>query len=131
MGSAQFSDTRFIGCKMLGMHIENLGLLSANLKFTDCMMDLISFTNLNLKGMECSNCSLNAADFTASDLSYAVFMRCDLNRAVFYQTNLEAADFVTSHGVRLDPEQNKIRKAKFSLELLPGLLEKYGIEIDP
>ena len=131
MGNAQFSDTRFIECKMLGMHIENLGLLSANLKFTDCLMDLISFTGLHLKGMSCTNCSLIAADFTESDLSGAGFLHCNLSRAVFYHTQLEGANFVTSQGVSLDPEQNKIRKARFSLESLPGLLQKYGIEIEP
>jgi hypothetical protein len=30
----------------------------------------------------------------------------------------------------IDPENNKVKKAKFALTGIAGLLEKYGIEID-
>jgi len=34
-------------------------------------------------------------------------------------------------GTRIDPELNRIKKAKFSQSGLAGLLEKYDLEIDP
>jgi len=40
-------------------------------------------------------------------------------------------DFRTSVNYSLDPERNRIKKARFSLSGIAGLLDKYDIEIDP
>jgi hypothetical protein len=42
---------------------------------------------------------------------------------------LEKADLRTSFNYLIDPEVNKMRKAKFSIDGLPGLLGKYELEI--
>jgi len=51
-------------------------------------------------------------------------------RAAFENTILEKADFRTSFNYSIDPEKNRIRKARFSLAGISGLLDKYDIEID-
>lgn len=130
IGGSQFSDTRFEDCKLLGLRIENLGLLSTNLIFSNCQMDFISFSQLNLKGVQFQYCSLKEADFTEADLQSAEFKNCDLFKAQFYRTNLQGADFSSAIRIQLDPEENSIRKARFALEALPGLLVKYGINIE-
>ena len=75
------------------------------------------------------NCQLKEVDFTESDFSDATFDNCDLNGAVFNLSILERADFETSINYTINPESNRIKKAKFSLSGLPGLLNKYGIVI--
>jgi len=42
----------------------------------------------------------------------------------------EKADFRTAYNFSIDPEVNKINRAKFSSMNLAGLLSKYDIEID-
>jgi uncharacterized protein YjbI with pentapeptide repeats len=59
----------------------------------------------------------------------ASFHGCDLLGATFLQTNLEKADFRNAVNYSLDPDQNKVKKARFSAEGLGGLLQKYGIEV--
>jgi len=44
-------------------------------------------------------------------------------------TNLEKANFLSSYHYIIDPEANRIKKAKFSLQGTVDLLAKYGIEI--
>jgi uncharacterized protein YjbI with pentapeptide repeats len=68
-------------------------------------------------------------DFTETDLSNASFLESDLKNALFEQTNLENADLRSASQFIIDPDKNKIKKAKFSLTGLPGLLNKYGIQI--
>ncbi|MDB5274371.1 MAG: putative low-complexity protein, partial [Chitinophagaceae bacterium] len=63
-------------------------------------------------------------------LSQALFDHADLLDAVFNGTQLEKADFVTAVNYTIDPELNNIKKAKFSLHGLPGLLAKYGISVE-
>ena len=55
---------------------------------------------------------------------------CHDTRATFSHTILEKADFRTSFNYSINPEINRIKKAKFSLIGIAGLLDKYDIEID-
>jgi len=75
------------------------------------------------------DCSLREADFTEADLTMAVFDKCKLYNAIFYHTMIEKTDFSTSINIILDPEKNRIKKARFSAEGALGLLAKYNIEI--
>ena len=59
-----------------------------------------------------------------------MFENCDLEHAMFDRTILENADLRTSFNYSIDPENNRIRRAKFSITAVAGLLEKYDIEID-
>jgi fluoroquinolone resistance protein len=43
---------------------------------------------------------------------------------------IEKADFRTAYNYHLDPESNRLKGAKFSFHGLPGLLGKYGLEIE-
>jgi uncharacterized protein YjbI with pentapeptide repeats len=73
---------------------------------------------------------LQEADFSECELNSAIFDNCDLFNATFDQTNLEKADFRTAMNFRIDPERNKLKKARFSKSHLSGLLEKYDILIE-
>jgi uncharacterized protein YjbI with pentapeptide repeats len=64
------------------------------------------------------------------DLTNSTFDTCDLARATFGNTILEKTTFCTSYNYSIDPESNRIRKAKFSLAGVAGLLGKYDIEIE-
>jgi len=69
-------------------------------------------------------------DFAETDLSMAIFKNSDLLNTSFMRTNLEKADFRSAFNYSIDPELNKIKKAKFSSDGLSGLLTKYHIEIE-
>ena len=68
-------------------------------------------------------------DFFESDLSKSVFSDTDLTNAVFESTILKEVDFTTASNYSIDPERNTIKKAKFSLYGIEGLLQKYDIKI--
>jgi uncharacterized protein YjbI with pentapeptide repeats len=85
---------------------------------------------LNLKNTRFTNNGIIEADFTGTDLSNSIFDNCDLSRTVFMHSNLEGTDFRTSRNYSIDPEANRIRKARFSFPAITGLLDKYDIEIE-
>ena len=72
---------------------------------------------------------MQEVDFTEADLTEVVFDYCDLSGAIFDNTLLEKADFRTAYHYTINPEINKIKKAKFSIAGIAGLLRKYDIEI--
>jgi uncharacterized protein YjbI with pentapeptide repeats len=125
-----FRDVKFKTCKLLGLHFDNCNEFLLLFDFEDCNLDLSSFYKLSLKNQSFKNCSLQEVDFTESDLSNSSFDNCDLTSAIFENTILEKTDFRSSYGFSIDPDHNKIRKAKFSVMGLAGLLDKYDIDIE-
>ena len=125
-----FNDGRFIDCKMLGLDFEHCSEHLFSVYFEGNTLNFSSFVSRNLKKTTFKNCILHEVDFTDADLNSAVFAGCDLNRARFEHTNLEKADFRTSFNFAINPEINKLKKAKFTLVGLPGLLDKYDLLIE-
>ena len=76
------------------------------------------------------DCSMQEMDLAEVDLSMAVLKNCDLLNTSFMRTILEKADFRTARNYSFDPEQNKIKQAKFSFPGVAGLLNKYQIVIE-
>jgi uncharacterized protein YjbI with pentapeptide repeats len=116
-------------CKMLGMHFENCNDFLFSVFFENCQLNLSSFYKRNIRKNIFKNVNLHEVDFTETDAAGAVFENCDFNRAVFSNTILEKADFRSSFNYSIDPDLNKIKKAKFSKEGISGLLDKYNIEL--
>lgn len=76
-----------------------------------------------------TDCSIIAADFMNTDLSEVMFDNCNLHKSVFHDSIAQRADFTTSYNFSIDPERNKLRRARFSPDGLKGLLEKYEIVV--
>lgn len=121
---------RFKECKLLGLHFETCSTFLFSSDFEDCLLNLSSFYQMHIKKTRFKNCSLQEVDFTETDLTGSLFEACDLTGAMFEHTLLEKVDFRTSHNFIIDPEVNRIKKAMFSMTGLPGLLNKYHIEIE-
>jgi fluoroquinolone resistance protein len=130
LARTSFREVKFIDSKLLGLHFEDCNNLMISFEFDGCTLDLSSYSGLKLKKTIFSNSKIIEADFTGTDLSNSSFINCDLQRAIFNNTNLEGADFRTSFNYSIDPDMNRIKKAKFSLSGLAGLLDKYDIVID-
>jgi fluoroquinolone resistance protein len=121
---------RFRGCKMLGLLFETCNENGFSPVFENCNLSHSSLTGTNMKKGVFKDLVLHETDFTRCDLSGVLFENCDFAGAVFDRTNLENSDFRSSLNYTINPEKNRIRKARFSLTGLPGLLAVYNIEID-
>ncbi len=122
-------DVRFISCKLLGLQFAECNEFLFSVGFDSCQLNLSSFYQLNLKKASFKNCSLHEVDFTEANLAEASFQNADLLGAMFDRTNLEKADLSSAENYEIDPENNKIKKAKFALPAILGLLRKYDIKI--
>lgn len=84
-----------------------------------------------MKGTKFLKCQLIEVDFTEADLSGSVFDACDLSGAQFGGANLERADLRNAERFMIDPAKTKVKKAKFRLQGLSGLLGAYDLFIEP
>jgi len=125
-----FREVKFTDCKMLGLRFDTCHEFGLSFSFEGCQLDHSTFYQTKIKKTIFKNSRLIETDFSECDLAGSLFDNCDLTRANFENTNLEKADFRTSYNYSIDPEINRIRKAKFSISGISGLLDKYDIDIE-
>ena len=129
LGNTTLNTVKFKDSKVIGINFETCTEFLFSVEFDNCILNFSSFYKRVMKKSLFKDCTIHEVDFTDADLSGTVFQKCDFNKAKFENTNLEKADLRTSFNYALDPNVNKIRKARFSLDGLPGLLAKYDIVI--
>lgn len=130
VSSVPFRQVKFENCKMLGIHFHTSNPFLLDFTFKNSQLDYCSFYNLKIKKSKFIKCRLTEVDFTLTDLTSSDFQGSDLSGAIFDQTILEKVDFRNTEHVRLDPEKNRQKGARFDLDGLPGLLGKYGIKVE-
>lgn len=123
-------DVRFKGCKLVGLDFSLCNDFLFLVNFSHCQLDYALFTKKKMKKTHFSDCSLLQVDFSACVLTGSSFENCVLTGTTFYRTNLEETDFRSARDFLIDPDENRVKKAKFSVWGLPGLLTKYAIEIE-
>jgi Uncharacterized low-complexity proteins len=125
-----FGDVQFTNCKLIGTQFDSCNKFGFNVSYLQCNLSHASFYKLPMKKSCFRDSNLEEVDFTEADLSQATFDGCNLSRAIFEQTRLEKADFRKAIHYSINPANNKIKKAQFSLAGLPGLLADYDIFIE-
>ncbi len=124
------NNVSFVGSKLLGANLTGLRKTFLSVSFEDCKLDYVDFSGLALSKTRFVKSSLVDAVFIGTDLSGATFVSCDVAGAIFRSTNLSGADLRGADGLVLDPENNKLQKARVDLGNLAGLLTKYKLQID-
>lgn len=127
--SARLREASFDNCKLLGLQWVSLEAL-VNPTFKECNLSYGNFIGLSLKKTVFQNCILRETDFSQSDLSESDFQGSDLLNARFKDTVLLKADFRKATNYLIDPTENKVRGARFSLPEAQGLLVGLGIILE-
>lgn len=125
-----FQEVVFKDCKMLGLHFDNCNAFGLRMRFEKSLLNQSVFFQLKLKNTNFIHCQMHEVDFTEADLSGDVFEMCDLAGAIFDRTQLEKADLRTSFNFNISPLRNQLKKARFSVDGLPGLLHDWDLVIE-
>jgi uncharacterized protein YjbI with pentapeptide repeats len=115
---------------MFGLNFDTCNEFGLSFGFENCLLNYTSFYKTKIKKTIFRNSQLRETDFTECDLTDSLFDNCDFTGAMFSDTIIEKTDFRTSRNYSIDPETNRIKKAKFSLPAVLRLLDKYHIEIE-
>lgn len=125
-----FGNALFKECKILGVDFSVCNKFRFSFSFYKCNLDYCVFYNSKLQKTKFDKCTLRETDFSEANLTASIFSECDLTDAVFDNTILEKADFRTASHYSINPEVNKLKKAKFSKCNLEGLLYKHQLDIE-
>lgn len=130
LAGTSLKTVQFKDCKLLGIQFQSCTDFLFSVSFEDCVLDYSSFANKKMPKTIFNSCSLKEVSFIGTNLTHSVFENCNLDNAIFNDTQLSAVDFRSAYNYKIDPEFNPMKKAKFSTQGIPGLLEKYDIKIE-
>ncbi len=130
LNATGLKDVRFKRCKLMGFDFSLCSDFLFQVAFESCQLDYSLFAKKKMKQTRFEHCSLIECDFTECQLAESVFDECILTSSTFYRSRLEKADFRTAVGFSIDPEENYLKKARFSQSGLAGLLDKYDLRIE-
>jgi uncharacterized protein YjbI with pentapeptide repeats len=128
---SSFTSTLFENSKVMGVnwteaHWAKTGLANP-VRFSKCAISHSTFIGLSLRGIQIIDCVATDVDFREADLSQADFGGTDLSESIFGQTNLFQADLSRARNYRIDPGQNVLKQARFSLPEAMSLLHSMDI----
>lgn len=127
------------GCRMQGAHFKDCKIVGAEFfkcennffssSFKNSLLHYCNFSDLNMKNTAFNGSKLLENYFTNTCLTGADFSDVDLSGTVFHNCDLSKADFSSATQYVIDPQTNKMKKAKFSLPEAVGLLFGFDITI--
>ena len=127
-----FSRTRFEESKLIGIDWTRGDWAATRLGdpigFITCAISHSTFIGLGLPQIQVRDCTALDVDFREADLSQADFAGTDLSGSLFSNTNLTEADLSAARNYHITPDQNVLKRAKFSLPEAMSLL--YSLDID-
>lgn len=125
---SRFIDTSFFGSKVIGIDWTRTQSIQ-NLIFENCQLNFSNFRQLKLPNSKITSCEAKEVDFNEADLSNSDFHDTDFDQCIFHKSNLTKCNFVGAKNYLIDPKNNSIKKAKFSLPEALTLLQSFDITI--
>ncbi|WP_419421259.1 pentapeptide repeat-containing protein (plasmid) [Legionella sp. D16C41] len=133
LNNSSFSETIFADCKLMGINWTKakwpLIRLASPIQFYRSNISYSSFYALDLKELVIEECIAHDVDFREGNFSNGNFMLTDFANSHFMHTNLNSVSFLEAINYTINPTDNDIRKAKFSVPEVLNLLHSFQIEI--
>ena len=123
-----FEDTKCIGINWAQADWPTPGL-GKPIRFKTCAISHSTFIGLSLVGLQIADSIALDVDFREADLSQADFSGTDLAESLFNQTNLSKADLSQARNYLIDPSNNELKGARFSLPEAMSLLHSMDIDL--
>jgi len=128
---SSFTNTRFEHCRLIGVNWTDTtwsrNRFVHHADFVDCILNLSTFSGLDMKKTTLTRCVAREVDFTDANLSQSLCTHSDFSASRFIHTNLTEADFSGASNYTIPASLNTLKKTKFSLPEAMSLL--YSLDI--
>lgn len=126
--ASTFNDVSFENCKLIGISWSSCDE-PFDVTFSSCNLSQNSFHLMDLRQIKFIDSLIKDSGFEECNMEKSLFDNCDLQLSSFIKNNLKKANFVTSKNYLIDPKQNDLTKASFSLPEALSFLALLPIEI--
>ncbi len=114
INNSSFLDVTFESCKLIGIDWTKI-CQPLKVDFLNCKLNDSIFFNMDFRSTGIISCEVHNVDFEQANLSKANLNSSDFMNSTFANTNLSLADFTDAINYRINPNNNNIKQAKFSL----------------
>ena len=125
---SSFIDVSFKESKVIGVNWQSAAT-PIGINFDNCLISYSNFFGLNLTMIKILNSTSREADFAEANLSKSKLNGTNFKDSLFLRTNLTGANFEFASNYSIDPNNNKIAKAIFSLPEAVSLLAFFDITL--
>jgi len=128
--SCRLHDVEFYECKIVGGNFHKCEKMFFFFKAEGCILISCNFSDLAMKRFSFRNSRIKECHFLRTELVDGDFRMADLLGTTFHECKLARADFRGASNYSIDPKNNDIKEAKFSLPEAASLLDHFDIIID-
>ena len=128
ISKVSFQEVTFINCKLLGLHFDLCNPFGLEIQLTSCQADYCVFYQLDMRKSKFIDTRCSGTDFTEANLAGVDMINCDFREAIFDRTILMKANLTDSYSYQIDPENNTLTGAAFSMPHVLNLLDKYTLK---
>lgn len=133
LDESKFLETNFKDCKITGVNWTSADWRSFSIvspvSFESCDISFSVFNSLKLHELSIQNCKVHDVDFSECDLKGADFFKTDLMDSKFSLSKLDRCNFQEAINYYIDPLENSIEGAVFTLPEVLSLLNRFKIKI--
>lgn len=130
MQNASFQDCAFIGIDW--SEVRRTGKLFPLFKeIGGCTLKFNNFFKMKIPKISIVDSSLLDCAFMECELAGSVFRNVDFQDTTFQDCDLSKADFREARNYKINTTSNRVRKARFSLPEVVGLLDNLDVIIEP
>jgi fluoroquinolone resistance protein len=119
----------FEGTRLMGVDWSEIARLP-QIAFERCDLRYSSFVKVRLPDIHVVGCLAREANFLEVDLTGADFSDTDLTGATISGCTLVRANFARAQGVLFDPQKNRVRDARISLDTAVLLAQSTGFVVE-
>jgi fluoroquinolone resistance protein len=119
----------FKDSKLMGVDWTDVAPLPA-VSFDGCDLRYTSFVKLRLRATKFLRCVARESNFIETDLSDTDFGETDLSDSVIRGCTLAKANLSKATGVLFDPQHNKVKGARISLEAAIAIVSLSGMVVE-
>jgi fluoroquinolone resistance protein len=125
--ATQIKDLVFEKCKVVGVDWTEKYRYKVQLEFYESLLNYSNFSNIELKNFVLEDSTALEVDFIDTSMIKANCKGTDFTGSIFLRTNLNEADFRAAKHYLINIQNNKVKKAKFSLPEALNLLAPFEI----
>ncbi|MDG2306220.1 MAG: pentapeptide repeat-containing protein [Candidatus Binatia bacterium] len=129
VGGVAFRGVAFRRSKLMGVDWTDVRGISFLVSFEGCNLSHCTFADRKMPKTVFRECRGHEVSFSAVDLTKCVFTGTDLRGARFIDTVLVEADLSGAVNYDISPQQNRLRKTKFSQEAALALVAQLGVVV--
>ncbi|NGX38855.1 MAG: Pentapeptide repeat protein [Chlamydiae bacterium] len=125
----RLQEVHMVDSKCMGIDFTVVDPSFLQLSFEKSLLSGCNFSGLILKKSRFVECRVKECHFVETNLEESDFQKSTLTGTLFHHANLKKANFQEAKEYQINPLNNSLNKAKFSLPEAVGLLEGLGVMI--